>query len=383
MAEVDKKLSEFSTAQSISGNDLEMLAVVDQESATGFSSRRVTAQSKAEAYLNAFYFPLLLNTTAKNIVGAINELAAGGGGSATIMTGTTAPTSAQGENGNLYVQYTAGTGGAEDTVDAMFIKLDDEWCEISTGGGGSGIGTKLTGTLEAGTTSVTFSDAAITTSSLIDVYTSSGIEPTAYSVSSGSLTLTFASQGSDVGVVVLIDARGSGSGGSQVSITPSLSSGDKIADFEIDGVSGSLYSKRELPDVSSGYFKKSFLMVSATNEWICNSPKAFVSASVSGGSISIQYPTSMDNMKQFIEDSVISGIQLNDASSLFTNPKTANGYKNYIAYTKAIFYASTSSSAYPIIIFGGSYENTSSQWKQFEIVVTGNFMGMSASYHEF
>lgn len=282
MAEVDKKLSEFSTAQSISGNDLEMLAVVDQESATGFSSRRVTAQSKAEAYLNAFYFPLLLNTTAKNIVGAINELAAGGGGSATIMTGTTAPTSSQGENGNLYVQYTAGTGGAEDTVDAMFIKLDDEWCEISTGGGGSGIGTKLTGTLEAGTTSVTFSDAAITTSSLIDVYTSSGIEPTAYSVSSGSLTLTFASQGSDVGVVVLIDARGSG-GGSTISITPSVSSGDKVADFEINGASGSLYAPKELPVPDSQGADDGKVLMIQNGQWEMVDLEDYIANTIFGG----------------------------------------------------------------------------------------------------
>lgn len=203
MAEVDKKLSEFSTAQSISGNDLELLAVVDQESATGFSSRKVTAQSKAEAYLNAFYFPLLLNTTAKNIVGAINELVDGGGGSATIMTGTTAPTSSQGENGNLYVQYTEGTGGASDAVEAMYVKLDDEWCEISTGGGTPSV--TLTDTLEAGETSLAFTDVAITAGSNIDIYTSEfGVYPTGASASAGTLTLTFASQASDIDVKVVI-----------------------------------------------------------------------------------------------------------------------------------------------------------------------------------
>lgn len=81
-----------------------------------------------------------LTTTNKTIIGAINEInAGGGGGGAVILYGTTAPASSLGSDGNLYVQYTAGTGGASDVVDAFYVKLDDEWCEISTGGGsGSG-----------------------------------------------------------------------------------------------------------------------------------------------------------------------------------------------------------------------------------------------------
>lgn len=58
----------------------------------------------------------------------------GGGGSTSILYGTSAPTAEQGSDGNLYVQYTEGTGGADDSVDALFVKLDDEWCEIETGG---------------------------------------------------------------------------------------------------------------------------------------------------------------------------------------------------------------------------------------------------------
>lgn len=40
----------------------------------------------------------------------------------------------------------------------------------------------------------------------------------------------------------LIDHGGGGGGGSTISITPTLSSGTKIADYEIDGVQGSLYA---------------------------------------------------------------------------------------------------------------------------------------------
>lgn len=74
-----------------------------------------------------------LETTAKTLVGAINELSHLGN---PIIIGTTAPASSQGANGNIYIQYTAGTGGADDTVDGMFIKINGAWCEISTGGGG-------------------------------------------------------------------------------------------------------------------------------------------------------------------------------------------------------------------------------------------------------
>lgn len=74
-----------------------------------------------------------LQTTSKKLVGAINELARLG---SPILLGTTAPTSSIGADGNIYVQYTAGTGGADDEVDGIFVKIDGAWCEISTGGGG-------------------------------------------------------------------------------------------------------------------------------------------------------------------------------------------------------------------------------------------------------
>ena len=54
----------------------------------------------------------------------------------TVLSGTTAPTSAQGENNNLYVQYTV--SGNTYTVDMTYIKLNGEWVELTAGGGGSG-----------------------------------------------------------------------------------------------------------------------------------------------------------------------------------------------------------------------------------------------------
>lgn len=74
-----------------------------------------------------------LTTTAKTLVGAINELKALG---SPILLGTTSPTAQQGADGNIYVQYTEGTGGDPDTVDSIYAKIDGAWCEIETGGGG-------------------------------------------------------------------------------------------------------------------------------------------------------------------------------------------------------------------------------------------------------
>lgn len=64
---------------------------------------------------------------------------------------------------------------------------------------------ELTGTLEAGSTTLTLSNSAITTSSVIDVYTDKyGISPTDVTVSSGSIVLTFDAQSSALSVKVRV-----------------------------------------------------------------------------------------------------------------------------------------------------------------------------------
>jgi len=63
----------------------------------------------------------------------------------------------------------------------------------------------LTGTLTAGNTSLTLSDSAITTDSTIDIYTDTfGVNPTNAVVATGSVTLTFAAQQSNLGVKVVV-----------------------------------------------------------------------------------------------------------------------------------------------------------------------------------
>lgn len=67
--------------------------------------------------------------------------------------------------------------------------------------GGAANPTVVTGTLSAGSTSITLSNSKITTSSVIDVYTDVfGVNPTGMTVSSGSITLTFTSQSSAVNI---------------------------------------------------------------------------------------------------------------------------------------------------------------------------------------
>jgi len=63
---------------------------------------------------------------------------------------------------------------------------------------------EVTGTLTAGQTSVVISDASITSSSTIQVFTDTGINYTAISVSTGSVTITYPAQQADVNVKVRV-----------------------------------------------------------------------------------------------------------------------------------------------------------------------------------
>ena len=73
----------------------------------------------------------------------------------------------------------------------------------STNGGAPWV--EVTGSLSAGTTSITLADASITTSSTIDFFTSIyGVNPTNVSVSTGSVTLTFEAQASNMDVKVRV-----------------------------------------------------------------------------------------------------------------------------------------------------------------------------------
>lgn len=181
MAETDIILSQLSSVQAL-GTSLLYVAIVDQNSESGYLSGKVTVEELSNIVNNVIQYAAL-NTTAKNILGAINELQAGGGGGGSSVSW------------NQIVQ--SGTKIAEITINGTTINV---YAPASSGGY-----TEVTGTLTAGNTSVTLSDASITTSSTIDVYTDTfGVNPTAISVSTGSVTLTFPAQASNVAVKVRV-----------------------------------------------------------------------------------------------------------------------------------------------------------------------------------
>lgn len=141
MAESDLSISNM-TNGTFDGGALFPVVQPDQQSATGYVNVKYSAAEIGDGILQLL-FPLRLNTNNKSIFGAINELAAGG-----II---------------------------------------------------------LTDTLTAGSTTITLYDASINANSSFDFYTSIyGVSPTAVSVSTGAITLTFESQSSDMGVKVVV-----------------------------------------------------------------------------------------------------------------------------------------------------------------------------------
>lgn len=138
----DYRISDLTTVSAISDADLMELSAVNPASDTGYSSMKMPITALASKLLGGTQYAADLQTAAKTIFGAINELA----------------------------------------------------------------GIVLSGTLTAGQTSITFTNAAITASStLANVWIGVfGVYPTNIVIADGSITLTFESQSSDLGVKVRI-----------------------------------------------------------------------------------------------------------------------------------------------------------------------------------
>jgi hypothetical protein len=132
MADSDKKISAFASG------------TVDQSSyflqAKNGASSKVSAESIGDFTNTSQTYSGLDRTTAKSVVGAINEVA----------------------------------------------------------------GKKLPATLTAGSTSLTFTDSAIVETSLISVYTEGGLLYNSITTEVGSVVLTFDEQATDVAVVVIV-----------------------------------------------------------------------------------------------------------------------------------------------------------------------------------
>lgn len=138
----DYRISDLTTVSAISDADLMELSAVNPASDTGYSSMKMPITALASKLLGGTQYAADLQTAAKTIFGAINEVA----------------------------------------------------------------GIVLSGTLTAGQTSITFTNAAITASSTlanvwINVF---GVYPTNIVITDGSITLTFESQASDLRVKVRI-----------------------------------------------------------------------------------------------------------------------------------------------------------------------------------
>lgn len=141
MAELDRSVSELDPTTTLPVGSLLMVGIEDQTSETGYDSRKIASEKVASEILSNYFLPLALNTNAKNVTGAINEL----------------------------------------------------------------LGVVLTGTLLTGATSITFQDPSISTSSTIEIFTDTfGVNPVSVTVGSGTMTITFESQAADLGVKVVI-----------------------------------------------------------------------------------------------------------------------------------------------------------------------------------
>lgn len=131
----DSKISEMTTASIINDNDyLEM----SQGSGSTWATVKGSILAIATKIVTNIQFTSALNTTAKTVAGAINELKP----------------------------------------------------------------VELTDTLTAGSTSITFTDASITTSSTVEVFNDLDVPYNSKTLSTGSLTLTFDAQVSNMAVKV-------------------------------------------------------------------------------------------------------------------------------------------------------------------------------------
>lgn len=140
MAEQDMKVSDLTTVTDVVASGLAMTVIPDPNDPTKYLSRKITNGDLAESYLNDFEFALLITkATNKSIIGAINEIS---------------------------------------------FK-------------------ELSATLSSGNTTLTISNAAITTGGTYDIFTDAfGVNPESVTVTEGEMELTFEERESDLGVKV-------------------------------------------------------------------------------------------------------------------------------------------------------------------------------------
>ena len=170
----------FSSLDSASQLDNTDIVAVSKVSGSSWISAKATLSALALKIATAFNFSSDLQTTSKTLTGAINEIAQGGGG-----------------GGTTVIANPSGTA----TDDLTKVQIGSTIYDIP--GGGSSY-TDVTGTLTAGSTSITLSDTAITTSSTIEVFDDLDVPYNSKTLSTGSITLTFDAQQSNMSVKVRV-----------------------------------------------------------------------------------------------------------------------------------------------------------------------------------
>lgn len=185
MPDDDKmKISALPSALTLDNTD-EM--VLNQGAEGSKTTKKGTISVIATHFLEIFQINTL-QTRAKTIVGAINELFnGGGGGGSSTLSGLTDVNISSPSNGQVL----------------KYNSTSSKWVNAAESGGSSY--TDVTGTLIAGNTSLTIQDAAITSSSKLDFYTDVfGVDPTDAVASNGQVVLTFEARSSDLGVCVRV-----------------------------------------------------------------------------------------------------------------------------------------------------------------------------------
>lgn len=186
---------------------------MDSDFVVGINKSIDAAKGETGQTYPAYLHNTLVTEKLDELAGAISEGGGGGGGTpqvqadwnetdieskAYIKNKPTIPTAITGLNDIPDVDLTNPTDGQTIKYDAA----QDKWVN-AVGGGGSSI-TVIPGTLSAGKTSITFTDARILDDSIVSCATPAGINPTAMTSTTGSVTFYFQSQAADMVVKAVI-----------------------------------------------------------------------------------------------------------------------------------------------------------------------------------
>lgn len=236
----NKEISQLITAEQTTANDLMEVAIPAPsgvQSDTGYVSRKITFNTFATWLANTFTFLTQLKTYVKTIIGGINEvhdtLAEEYDDTSTYSMGdfclyhgvlykaNTNISAAEAFNpahwdatviGNELGGSAIALAGLIDTTilnphdgDVLVYNATSQMWVAGSAGGINYV--DLTGSLVAGSSTITFTNQAITTNSMIEVFVDTeffGVNPSGISVSTGQIILTFPSQSQNVPVKVRV-----------------------------------------------------------------------------------------------------------------------------------------------------------------------------------